>query len=73
MFDLDADLLAWKRQYMNMASREQNIISSSADDIIQLVDHIPLVNLNQGYEEGEDGKCDTSNSLHFHRIRYVGF
>lgn len=66
-FHLDADLLAWKRQYMNMASREQNVVSSSADDLTQLVDHIPLANLSQGYEEGEDGKYQTSSSFDFNR------
>lgn len=57
LFHLDADLLAWKRQYMNIALREQNVMSNSADDLTQLIEHVPLTSLNQGYDDGEDGKC----------------
>ena len=58
LFDLDADLLAWKRQYANIGLREQNIMSNSADDLSQLIDRIPyqFEVFGQDYNDPDDGK-----------------
>lgn len=57
----DADLLAWKHQYINMGLREQNVLSNSADDLTQLVDNIPypIERFAQDYTDGDE------EELHF--------
>jgi len=54
---LDADLLAWKHQYINIGLREQSVLSNSADDLTQLVDHIPypIERFGQDYADGDEG------------------
>lgn len=57
-FHLDADLLAWKRQFANISLRDQSALSNSAEDLTQLDDRIPypFEVFGQNYDEMEDGK-----------------
>jgi hypothetical protein len=41
---------------MNVSLREQNVMSNSADDLTQLVDHEPFEAFRHDYNEIEDGK-----------------
>ena len=41
---------------MNVSLREQNVLSNSADDLTQLVDHEPFEAFRHDYNEIEDGK-----------------
>jgi hypothetical protein len=58
LYNLDADLLTWKRQYANIGLREGNVMSNSADDLSQLIDHIPypFETSAQDYNDADDGK-----------------
>ena len=57
-FFLDADLLAWKRQFANISLREQSALSNSAEDLTQLDDRIPyqFEVFGQTYDDMDDGK-----------------
>ncbi|CAF2342817.1 unnamed protein product [Rotaria sp. Silwood2] len=65
----DADLLAWKRQYANIGLREKNTMSNSADDLSQLVDHIPyqFEVFDQDYNDMDDDEIhfDNGNSYDY--------
>jgi hypothetical protein len=41
---------------MNIGLREQNVMSNSADDLTQLVDHVPFERFSQDYNDIDDGK-----------------
>ena len=48
--------MAWKHQYMNIGLREQSVLSNSAEDLRQLVDHVPFQGFGQDYNDIDDGK-----------------
>lgn len=55
---LDADLLAWKRQYANISLREQNMMSNSAEDLTQLIDRnsYQFESFSHDYNDMDDGE-----------------
>ncbi|CAF0897049.1 unnamed protein product [Rotaria sordida] len=63
----DADLLAWKRQYANISLREKNAMSNSADDLSQIIDHIPyqFEVFDQDYNDMDDDEIHFDNGNNY--------